>query len=346
MGLISTEVEVGLNNKTIKYYEDLGYEVPIYKNKWGKSAVKRGTKITVKVEDLQTNSKTKVKVKCDCCGKEYEIKYYHYNNQNHDGKIYCNECVNTVLHSGENHPNWNPNLTQEERAIQRKYPEYTDFIKRVLKRDNYTCRCCEKHDETLQAHHLNGYDWCVEQRTDEINGVTLCESCHKNFHSIYGYGNNTREQFEEWFGQAVEFVKYEGELQTARKVYCYEEDKIYDSAYKLAKEWNDYATYIYACCNRKNNSKSVKGKHLVWLDEWESWTDEQKEEWKKWAFSKKIQKEVICLETGVVYESVREAGRQTGINNSNVIQCCKGRYKSAGGYHWMYYEEYLKLDNT
>ena len=36
MGLLSTEVEVRLTGSNIKYYEDLGYEIPRYfnKNKW------------------------------------------------------------------------------------------------------------------------------------------------------------------------------------------------------------------------------------------------------------------------------------------------------------------------
>ena len=43
--------------------------------------------------------------------------------------------------------------------------------------------------------------------------------------------------------------------------------------------------------------------------------------------------------SGLILEfpSAMEAERQTGINNSNIIACCKGkRYKSAGGYIWFY----------
>ena len=39
------------------------------------------------------------------------------------------------------------------------------------------------------------------------------------------------------------------------------------------------------------------------------------------------------------WQGVREVERVLDINNSNIIQCCKGRYKSAGGFIWRYKEE-------
>jgi len=36
------------------------------------------------------------------------------------------------------------------------------------------------------------------------------------------------------------------------------------------------------------------------------------------------------------YPSIMEAGRNTGINQSSICQCCLGKRKSAGGFVWMY----------
>lgn len=47
-------------------------------------------------------------------------------------------------------------------------------------------------------------------------------------------------------------------------------------------------------------------------------------------------KRVICLETGMVYESALEAERKTGIHNALIIRCCRGQKKSAGKLHWKY----------
>lgn len=40
-----------------------------------------------------------------------------------------------------------------------------------------------------------------------------------------------------------------------------------------------------------------------------------------------------------VYNGVRIAEEQTNISNANIIKCCKGKAKTAGGYIWRYADE-------
>lgn len=47
-------------------------------------------------------------------------------------------------------------------------------------------------------------------------------------------------------------------------------------------------------------------------------------------------KRVMCVETGEVFDSIKEASVKYVINISNICACCKGRIKSAGGYHFRY----------
>ena len=44
--------------------------------------------------------------------------------------------------------------------------------------------------------------------------------------------------------------------------------------------------------------------------------------------------------SGLILEfpSLREAERQTGINQGHICDCCNGKRKSAGGYYWHYVE--------
>ena len=50
--------------------------------------------------------------------------------------------------------------------------------------------------------------------------------------------------------------------------------------------------------------------------------------------------EVRCVETNKVYLSIRNAGKQTGIDYRRIAEVCHKKYgrKTAGGYHWEFYE--------
>lgn len=58
--------------------------------------------------------------------------------------------------------------------------------------------CCGNEIREMQLHHLNSRNMFPEQIFDKDNVVIICKDCHKNFHDEYGYGNNTKEQFEEF----------------------------------------------------------------------------------------------------------------------------------------------------
>ena len=36
------------------------------------------------------------------------------------------------------------------------------------------------------------------------------------------------------------------------------------------------------------------------------------------------------------WEYIRQIQKELGINNANIVTCCKGKRKSAGGYIWKY----------
>lgn len=47
-------------------------------------------------------------------------------------------------------------------------------------------------------------------------------------------------------------------------------------------------------------------------------------------------KKVICLTTGILYESLKKAEEITGISGSNICQCCLGKRKTAGNMEWKF----------
>lgn len=52
--------------------------------------------------------------------------------------------------------------------------------------------------------------------------------------------------------------------------------------------------------------------------------------------AEKLSKQVLCVETNKIYPSVNEVERQLGFSNGNIVNVCKGKFKTAYGFHWKY----------
>lgn len=119
--LITKYMEVNLVASNIPYFESKGYYIPREKNSSGRIAVKKGTTIIVKTEDLKENSGLKVMVKCDCekCCTPIKnpIRWVDYKkNVKCDGKYYCHDCaikifgiknmLSTVLQNSKSFEQW------------------------------------------------------------------------------------------------------------------------------------------------------------------------------------------------------------------------------------------------
>ena len=50
----------------------------------------------------------------------------------------------------------------------------------------------------------------------------------------------------------------------------------------------------------------------------------------------KIKKAVVCVETGEIFLSQKEAGKKKDIHSQHICDCCKGKKQTCGGYHWRY----------
>lgn len=45
-------------------------------------------------------------------------------------------------------------------------------------------------------------------------------------------------------------------------------------------------------------------------------------------------KRVLCVETGIIYDSAKQASELTGTCRSSISNCLKGKRNKAGNYHW------------
>lgn len=95
--IIDKDVWVTISPSNFNYFEKQGYVIPKYYDERNrKYSIARGTKILVKVGDLNVGSRISINVKCDYCGEKKEKLYKEYiksiNTNEHIRKYCCENC--------------------------------------------------------------------------------------------------------------------------------------------------------------------------------------------------------------------------------------------------------------
>lgn len=129
------------------------------------------------------------------------------------------------------------------------------------------------------------------------------------------------------YGRVLSQEEIERVIAPKRKpVQCITTGEIYASAAEAARCIGVSPSAVSTCCNGKYYS--IKGLQFKYLD---GQTHEKE-------FKKRRNRRIICIETGILYESTKDAERRTGVNSSAIWECCNLRRKIevAGGYHWRY----------
>ena len=143
---------------------------------------------------------------------------------------------------------------------------------------------------------------------------------------------------------------------------------------KEAGEKEDYYINFYDTCNQDKGYNMAPGGYkglapnalpaaIKWMKEhpefglacasnmhkWQKEHPKEMEEMLKNNIAKASEarkKKVVCVETEEIFESATEASKNiTNCSQSKITMCCQGQRKTAGGYHWIYFEEYLKIDS-
>lgn len=60
----------------------------------------------------------------------------------------------------------------------------------------------------------------------------------------------------------------------------------------------------------------------------------------------KRSRKIICVETGVVYDSLTLAGKPLGLQATDISKVCKGKRKSLKGFSWKYLDEQMNSENA
>lgn len=104
--------------------------------------------------------------------------------------------------SGENHPLWRSDLTPEERENRRDMHQHNMWREKVFARDKYTCqKCGDNKGRNLNAHHIVPHSKDKSIAWELSNGITLCKTCHYDFHNSYGYTKCTADDLAEYLSK-------------------------------------------------------------------------------------------------------------------------------------------------
>lgn len=142
---------------------------------------------------IDSYTESGLKMRCVCQrGHKVQMDWEHFKLGNR-----CLQC-HLEDNRGENHPNWNPELTKADRENKRRIEGIDEWRLSVFYRDGFTCLRCKCLGGKLHAHHIKNYADNKDLRTVVSNGATLCEDCHRGFHTRYGIKNTNEEQLAEY----------------------------------------------------------------------------------------------------------------------------------------------------
>ena len=234
-------------------------------------------------------------------------------------KFLCKECRKKYFsetRSGENSPTWKGGNTK---LLSKLRYSLNDWISFTLKKFGYTCFLAGKKDN-LEVHHIISFNTIVEIIANEMNidiyknisnypkeilnelekrvldyhfnndiGVVLNYEVHKDFHRIYGKGNNTKEQFDEFcknFGEIKNTSFYDvalpkSKISNSNYVGVYKKENgwqvlisyhgkllnvgLYQNLYRAVTAYNKKAEELFGDFARLNDTTGLRD-HWVYED--------------------------------------------------------------------------------
>lgn len=128
-------------------------------------------------------------VECSLCGKIYvpKIKAVQARLSSLEGKrlgesnFYCSEEC-----KGKCNTYKQVKYYKDIKPYKNDRWSHSIWARLVKKRDHYVCQTCGTSEGQMIAHHIIPVVFCDMLSLDICNGITLCDTCHKNVHSIPG----------------------------------------------------------------------------------------------------------------------------------------------------------------
>lgn len=192
-------------------------------------------------------------------------------------------------------------------------PKDNLLVSPVFQIDRLTMKIVGQYESIKEA---------AEKTHGSRGGINQC--CLKKETQSGGYfWCYSRDYSDDW-------KPYIGKFQRNKKIYCFENQKIYNNAKEASNDTKANRNHILRCCKGLENASN--NLHFCYL--------EGKDTYK--IKSNKDESPVVCVNTGMHYKTISEAGKLTNTNPRHISNCCVGREKTANGLTWCYENKYKK----
>lgn len=137
----------------------------------------------------------------------------------------------------------------------------------------------------------------------------------------WNYGRHYSKEFRERLSDA-----HKGQPSHTRKqVLCIDDGLTYESAAAAEKAYGLGKDCVASVC--RGDKATAGGRHFCYTGD--AYVENRHH---------KRSKSVVCVETGVVYESAAAAAKAIGLSSNAVSNAAAGYCRTSGGYHWRYVE--------
>lgn len=163
----------------------------------------------------------------------------------------------------------------------------------------------------------------------------------------------TPEACERWLTnlRAYGVAHRGGKSKSAKKVYCYEKDKIYDSMIEASVDCNISIGNISSCINDGKVSAGFDKEtglylHWCWAEDKDTFIPPSQERSACLGKYHANVRRIYCFELDEVFYGTGEVQRKYNINTCHLVDCLHGKRHSCGKHpvtgkllHWCYYDD-------
>jgi hypothetical protein len=192
--------------------------------------------------------------------------------------------------------------------------------------NQYFAKAIKKHGwDNMQ--HIVLHEGLDEEEAKELEQYMIqwYDTANKNYGynlSLGGDGGTGCKMSEEQ-KQKLREINTGANNATARAVICITTNKTFGSIAEGARYYNIRYQSVLKCCKGqlKSAGKLPDGTKLIWnyLDDYNNGVN-----------IKKPEPKIICVTTHKTFDSIADGARYYNIHASHIVNCCKGKLKSAG----------------